>query len=145
LIFSCCILCSRIYSFCLLHCLTPMLPSSSKPLSTMSLALRHVTRSQAKRRIITRIICTRSYSTPKEQPEPTERPSPSRWTPVHKPGENSLYDMALNIIEEDSKRLRTKLEMLPQRTPEREELEVLAEMNRPEVLWAAENGKGTCI
>jgi len=53
--------------------------------------------------------------------------------------------MALNIIEEDSKRLRAKLEMLPQQSPAREELEVLAEMNRPEVLWAAENGKGTCI
>ena len=111
----------------------------------MSLAFRHATRSQAKSRIITRIICTRSYSTPKEQLQPTEQPSPSRWTPVHKPGQNLLYDMALNIIEEDSKRLRAKLEMLPQQSPAREELEVLAEMNRPEVLWAAENGKGTCI
>jgi hypothetical protein len=111
----------------------------------MSLAFRQAARLQAKNRIVTRIIRTRSYSTPKEHPEPTEQPSPSRWTPVYKPGQNPLYDMALNVIEEDSKRLRAKLKILPQQSPAREELEVLAEMNRPEALWAAENGKGTCI
>jgi hypothetical protein len=94
---------------------------------------------------MTRIICIRFYSTPKEQPEQTEQSTPSCWTPVYKPGQNPLYDMAINVIEEDSKRLRAKMEMLPLKNPARQELEVLADMNRPEVLWAAENGKGTCV
>jgi len=100
-------------------------------------------RSQPRGRILSCISCRRSCSTSKGQPAPTEGPSPSHWTPAHEPGQNLLYDMALKVIEDDSKRLRAKMEALPNDSPTRKELEVLAEMNRPEVLWAAGNGTGT--
>lgn len=109
----------------------------------MSLALRHATRSRPGSRKIARIITSRLYSTQNEHQGQT---STSRWAPAHKPGEHLLYDMALRVIEDDSKRLLARMEQLSREDPAQkeklEELEVLSEMNKPEVLWAVKNDKG---
>lgn len=72
-----------------------------------------------------------------------------KWQPPHKPGEFPLYDMALEVIQKDSGQLRSKIGELRKTTftglkksSVLEEMEVVAEMNRPEVLWAFENGQG---
>lgn len=55
--------------------------------------------------------------------------------------------MALQVIQEDSERLYSRIQQIKQSSEGQdgkeklEELEVLAEMNKPEVLWAFKNGK----
>ncbi|KIM32584.1 hypothetical protein M408DRAFT_183496 [Serendipita vermifera MAFF 305830] len=109
----------------------------------MSLTLRQATRLRPKCTVLARTVSLRLYSAQNGQQEAA---TSSSWTPVHKPGQHPLYDMALKVIEEDSKKLRAQAERLARETPAQkdklEELEVLSEMNRPEVLWAVENGKG---
>ena len=109
----------------------------------MSLALRRATRSRPKSRIITRLTPSRLYSAQNEQ---QEQATASHWTPVHKPGQHPLYDMALKVIEDDSKKLRTRMEQLAREDSSQKEklegLEVLSEMNKPDILWAVENSKG---
>ncbi|CAG7852372.1 SubName: Full=Related to MRPL35-mitochondrial ribosomal protein, large subunit {ECO:0000313/EMBL:CCA68605.1} [Serendipita indica DSM 11827] len=74
--------------------------------------------------------------------------SGAAWTPAHKPGEFPLYDLALRVIEEDSERIRGRLKeikktsLTAQTLARMQELEVFSELNRPETLWAFEQGKG---
>lgn len=108
----------------------------------MSAALRKTARIKIPRSQTLLRSCVRYNSTQKEA-------STSRWEPAHKPGEYPLYDMALQVIREDSKRLYARIEQLKQASQGQdvkdklEELEVLAEMNQPQVLWALKNGKGS--
>ena len=77
---------------------------------------------------------------------------PMQWTRPHAPGEIPLYDMALRIIEEDSARHNaeiTRLQVLSKKDPQNEQLrrdiekiEILSEVNVPEVRWKSENGYG---
>ncbi|PVF95758.1 PEBP-like protein [Serendipita vermifera] len=72
----------------------------------------------------------------------------SEWVPAHAPGDNPLYDMALQVIQEDSNSLKGKLKKLssgsdgPQQSQKCEQLEILSEMNRPDILWKFERGQG---
>ena len=77
---------------------------------------------------------------------------PTQWTRPHAPGEVPLYDMALKVIEEDSTRHKAemaRLQALLEKDPQNEQLrrdigkiEVLSEVNVPEVRWKFENGYG---
>ncbi|KAG8756856.1 hypothetical protein FRC14_002610 [Serendipita sp. 396] len=69
------------------------------------------------------------------------------WAPVHETGRYPLYDMALQIIKGDSKERLEELDCLRREgaastQPSRlEQLEILAEMNKPEIIWAFRHGK----
>lgn len=69
------------------------------------------------------------------------------WTAQHEPGDFPLYDMALEVIKKDSERLHSRIKELRKTVTAKntvlEEMEVLAEMNRPEILWTFETGEGT--
>lgn len=77
---------------------------------------------------------------------------PAQWTRLHAPGEVPLYDMALKVIEEDSTRHKAemaRLQALSEEDPQNEQLrrdiekiEILSEVNVPEVRWKFENGYG---
>ena len=77
---------------------------------------------------------------------------PTQWTRPHAPGEVPLYDMALEIIEEDSARHKleiARLQTLAEKEPQNEQLrrgieklEILSEVNVPETQWKFENGYG---
>jgi hypothetical protein len=71
----------------------------------------------------------------------------SNWVPAQTPGENPLYDMALEVIQGDSDRLQTMLEQLAgqKQHPKREQLEILSQMNRPDILWNFERGQGRLL
>jgi hypothetical protein len=88
-----------------------------------------------------------------ENPVEASRPAkPTQWTRPHAPGEVPLYDMALKTIEEDSARHKaeiTRLQTLLEKDPQNEQLrgdikkvEILSEVNVPEVRWKLENGHG---
>jgi len=84
-----------------------------------------------------------------EVPKPAK---PTQWTRPHAPGEVLLYDMAMKIIEEDSARHKSeiaRLQALCEKEPQNEQLrrdieklEILSEVNVPEVRWKFENGYG---
>jgi hypothetical protein len=77
---------------------------------------------------------------------------PTHWTRPHALGEVPLYDMALKLIEEDSARHKAeiaRLKVLLEKDPQNEQLrrdigkiEILSEVNVPEIRWKFENGYG---
>jgi large subunit ribosomal protein L35 len=77
---------------------------------------------------------------------------PTQWTRPHVSGEVPIYDMAMRIIEEDSARHKSeivRLQALSEKEPQNEQLrrdieklEILSEVNVPEVRWKFENGYG---
>jgi len=81
--------------------------------------------------------------------------TPTHWTRPHAPGEVPLYDMAMKIIEEDSARHKSelvRLQALSEKEPQNEQhrrdiekLEILSEVNIPEVRWKFENSYGKDI
>lgn len=109
----------------------------------MSAVARKAARLGVLRNFSSSLRCLRYNSTQAEA-------STFRWDPAHKPGEYPLYDMALEVIREDSQRIYARMDALKKdkQVPSGElkatleELEVLAEMNRPEIRWALKNGKG---
>jgi len=90
---------------------------------------------------------------PSENAAEVSKPAkPTQWTRLHAPGEVPLYDMALKIIEEDSARQKAeiaRLQAFSEEHPQNEQLrrdiekvEILSEVNVPEVRWKFENGYG---
>jgi hypothetical protein len=105
----------------------------------MSLATRRTTVLGIKTVFTARSYIFRTYAT-----------SGSNWVPAQTPGENPLYDMALEVIQEDSDRLQVISEQLTSQKdnlqhPKREQLEILSQMNRPDILWNFERGQGQLV
>jgi hypothetical protein len=94
-----------------------------------------------------------AFSSQVESAAQVSKPAkPTHWTRPHAPGEVPLYDMALKIIEEDSalhKAEIARLQVLLEKDPQNEQLqrdigkiEILSEVNVPEIRWKFENGYG---
>ena len=126
-----------------------MTARSATRLRYLCLNVSHIT---PRRAYAAQAVSSASSSQAENTVEVSTPTKPTQWTRPHAPGEVPLYDMAVKIIEEDSARHKleiARLQALSEKEPQNEQLrrgieklEILSEVNVPEVRWKSENGCG---
>ena len=127
-------------------------PMAARPAARLRFLCFNTSYITSRRSFAAQAASSTSSSQTENAAEVSRPAKPAQWTRPHAPGEVPLYDMALKVIEEDSTRHKEemrRLQALSEKDPQNEQLrrdieklEILSEVNIPEVRWKFENGYG---